>query len=86
MLQTKGEKKARVFTVELKSRDSVKHVTLSNGSQGVLIEGTLGGLKRAEFVDGVVLEVAGENGVLRVDLTRNDLAKHAQRNEGDGAK
>ena len=85
MLQAKGENKARVFTVELKSRDSVKHVTVPNGSQGVLIEGTLGGLKRAEFVDGVVLEVAGEKGVLRVDLARDDLAKHAQKTEGDGA-
>lgn len=85
MLQTKGGKKARAFAVELKSRDSVKQVTVSNGFQGVLIEGTLGGLKRAEFVDGVVLEVAGEKGVLRVDLTKDELAKRARKNEGDGA-
>ncbi len=59
MVQTKNEKGELVFTVELKSRGNVKNVTLSNGAQGVLIEGTLGALKRAEFVEDVVLEVTG---------------------------
>ena len=39
----------------------------------MLIEGTLGTLKHANFLDGVVLEVAGEKGVLRVDLAREEL-------------
>jgi hypothetical protein len=81
MVQTKSEKGELVFTVELKSRGNVKNVTLSNGAQGVLIEGTLGVLKRAEFVEDVVLEVTGDNGVLRVDLTKEDLAR--QTRQGD---
>jgi len=85
MVQTKNEKDELVFTVELKSRGNVKNVTLSNGAQGVLIEGTLGALKRAEFVEDVVLEVTGDNGVLRVDLAREDLAKHARKAEEDEA-
>lgn len=85
MVQTKNEKDELVFTVELKSRGNVKNVTLSNGAQGVLIEGTLGALKRAEFVEDAVLEVTGDNGVLRVDLTREDLAKQTRKAEEDEA-
>jgi hypothetical protein len=81
MVQTKNQKDELVFTVELKSRGNVKNVTLSNGTQGVLIEGTLGALKRAEFVEDIVLEVTGENGVLRVDLAREDLAKRTSKEE-----
>jgi len=83
MVQTKDGKDELVFTVELKSRGNVKNVTLSNGAQGVLIEGTLGALKRAEFVEDVVLEVTGDNGVLRVDLAREDLAKQTRKGEED---
>jgi hypothetical protein len=85
MVQTKDGKDELAFTVELKSRGNVKNVTLSNGAQGVLIEGTLGALKRAEFVEDVVLEVTGDNGVLRVDLAREDLAKRTRKAEEDEA-
>jgi len=85
MVQTKNEKDELGFTVELKSRGNVKNVTLSNGAQGVLIEGTLGTLKRAEFVDDVVLEVTGANGVLRVNLAREDLAKYTRKAMEDEA-
>jgi len=69
----KGGNNLRGFTIELKSRGHVKSVAVPNGAQGVLIEGTLGTLKHANFLDGVVLEVAGEKGVLRVDLAREEL-------------
>jgi len=85
MAHTKNGKDELVFTVELKSRGNVKNVTLSNGGQGVLIEGTLGALKRAEFVEDVVLEVTGDNGVLRVDLAREHLAWQARKAEEDEA-
>ncbi len=39
------------------------------------MEGTIGSLKRAEFVEDSVLELVGTNGVLRVDLSGKDLAK-----------
>jgi hypothetical protein len=83
MVQTKNEKDELVFTVELNSRAMVKNVTLSNGVQGVLIEGTLGALKHAEFVEDMVLEVTGDKGVLRVDLAREDLANRTRKTEED---
>jgi hypothetical protein len=51
----------------------------------VLIEGPLGALKRAQFVEDVVLEVTGDNGVLRMDLAREHLAKHSRKAEEDEA-
>jgi len=68
--------KERFFSVELKSKVNLKNVTVrENGLENVLVEGTLGKLQRAEFNDGVVLEVFGDKGVLRVNLTMDDIKK-----------
>ena len=67
--------KERVFTVELNSRSDVKNLIVQNGAKHILIEGTVGALKHAEFVEDTILELVGTRGVLRVDLTREDLAK-----------
>lgn len=68
--------KDRVFSVELKSKNNLRNVTLVNGSSdNVLIEGTLGELVQATFAEGIVLEVVGKNGVLRLDLGENDIKK-----------
>jgi len=68
--------KERFFSVELKSKVNLKNVTVREGGlENVLVEGTLGKLQHAEFADGVVLEVFGDKGVLRVNLTMNDIKK-----------
>ena len=68
--------KERFFSVELKSKVNLKNVTVRESSQeNVLVEGTLGKLQHAEFADGVVLEVFGDKGVLRVNLTIDDIKK-----------
>ena len=66
-----------MFSVDLKSRDSIWSASLENNrkNQGMLIEGSLGALQRANFHEnGLVLEIIGTEGVLRVDLRLNDLA------------
>ncbi|TFG67115.1 MAG: hypothetical protein E4H25_07915 [Methanomassiliicoccus sp.] len=69
MTRTAANKKGRVFTAELKSKRALKSISLDNGTQdGVLIEGTLGTLIGARIQDGIVLEVIGTQGILRVDL------------------
>ncbi len=68
--------KERFFSVELKSKANLKNVTVRDSShENVLVEGTLGKLQHAEFADGVVLEVFGDKGVLRVNLTIEDIKK-----------
>ena len=64
----------RCFSIELKSKVNLKNVTLTNGGhENVLIEGTLGQLQRAEFAEGVILEVVGEKGILRINLSQNEI-------------
>jgi hypothetical protein len=66
--------KERFFSVELNSKVSLKNVTLSNGNhENVLVEGTIGELQRAEFTEGIVLEVVGDKGILRINLTLDEI-------------
>ena len=72
--------KERFFSVELKSKVNLKNVTVRDSSQeNVLVEGTIGKLQHAEFADGVVLEVFGDKGVLRVNLTIEDIKKREKK-------
>ena len=67
-------RKERVFSVELKSKKHLKNVTLTSGSiNTALIEGTLGELVQATFKEGLILEVTGKKGVLRIDLGENEI-------------
>jgi len=73
--------KERVFSVELKSKRHLKNVTLTNGSSdNVLVEGTIGELLQATFAEGVILEVVGNKGVLRIDLRENEIKKTTEQN------
>lgn len=82
-MENRRSRKGRVFTIELQSKKGLKNITVSNGSgDGVYIEGTIGELVRARFEEGVILEVEGKKGVLRIDLeesevrnTKNDLGE-----------
>jgi hypothetical protein len=74
--------KDRVFTVELASKRNLKNITLTNGgSDSVLIEGSIGELVQASFAEGVILEVIGKNGILRLDLSKDEIKKATQLNE-----
>jgi hypothetical protein len=49
---------------------------LTNGcTDNVLVEGTIGKLVQATFVEDVILEVVGEKGVLRINLEQKELQK-----------
>lgn len=65
--------------MELDTRSNVRDIALPYGSQRVVIEGTIGSLSRAAFVEDGVLELTGSSGVLRVDLSKEDLAKGIKR-------
>jgi hypothetical protein len=70
------ENDERFFSVELKSKTSLKNITITNGSSAsVLVEGTVGKLVQAAFVEDVILEVVGEKGVLRINLEQKELKK-----------
>ena len=80
-MASKTISKERVFTVELTSKRNLKNVTLTNGgSDSVLLEGSIGELVQASFAEGVILEVIGKYGVLRVDLSQEEIKKPLQQN------
>ena len=64
------------FSIELTSKKHVRHISVSNESHNrVLFEGFLGELEELALVEGAVLEVKGANGVLRIDLSEDELRK-----------
>jgi len=71
---TKRDTKDRSFSVELNSRANLKNIRMANGSpEPVLIEGTIGALHHARFLEGVILEVVGNCGAIRIDLRRQEI-------------
>jgi len=81
-METKTNRKERVFSVELQSKCNLKNISLTNGSSdSVLVEGTLGELLRATFAEGIILEVVGKNGTLRVDLGEGEIKKQTRQDQ-----
>jgi hypothetical protein len=60
----------RDFSIELTSS---KHLTRLLANGGVLMEGTIGTLQHASFVEPEILEVKGDCGVLRLNLRKNEI-------------
>ena len=68
--------KERIFSIELQSKKNLKNITLADsGNDRVTIEGTIGRLRRAHFEEEVILEVAGTEGILRIDLGRDEIGE-----------
>ncbi|NIM44663.1 MAG: hypothetical protein GTO54_03370 [Nitrososphaeria archaeon] len=58
----------------MKSKRYVKSISISDEAHDrVLFEGSLGELQELSLVEGDVLEFNGINGILRVDLTKEQL-------------
>lgn len=75
-MECKTNDKERIFSVELKSKRGLKNITLTNGStDGVYVEGTIGKLVRATFAEGIILEIIGMGGTLRIDLREDEIGK-----------
>ncbi len=73
MTSQENENGERDFSIEITS-DKHRISTLSTDvNDGVLIEGTLGKLQHAAFVEPEILEVKGSCGVLRVNLRRSEI-------------
>ena len=81
-MENKTNDKERVFSVELNSKRNLKNVTLTNGSSdSVLLEGTIGEFVQATFAEGIILEVVGKSGTLRIALGENEIKKATNQNQ-----
>ena len=64
------------FSVEMKSEQSVRRMSFLDKENGqVFFEGFLGELKSVMMVEDLMLEVTGENGILRVDISKEEIEK-----------
>ena len=71
---TRRVEKNRSFSVELHSKANLKNVNMADGGpEPVLIEGTIGELYHAGFREGVIFEVVGSSGAIRIDLGRHEV-------------
>jgi hypothetical protein len=64
------------FSVEMKSERCVRRISFLDEENGkVFFEGFLGELKNVAMVEGVMLEIEGRNGVLKLDITQQEMEK-----------
>lgn len=83
--KTKPMEKERSFSVELKPKVNLRHLAFNNDSgENALIEGSIGEFEHAEFVEDMVLEILGRKGVLRIDISENEI-KTRSRYKGSGS-
>ena len=57
------------FSIEMLSRNSIDNLSINGGST---IEGDLGDNISFEFIEGIMLQISGENGVFRLDLREGE--------------
>lgn len=70
------KEKKHAFSIELDSSYCVKSISILNDSGGcVLIEGYLGELEEVGLIEGIMLEVKGINGNLRLELNEDELRR-----------
>jgi hypothetical protein len=64
------------FSIEMKSEQAVRRMSFFNKENDfILFEGNLGELKNVSMVEGVMLEIIGTNGVLKLDITQQEMEK-----------
>ena len=62
------------FSIEIKTKRFVRRISLSDKENDlVFFEGYLGELRNVSMVEGVMLEILGNHGVLRLDITQQEF-------------
>jgi len=64
--------KGHSFSIEMPSRNTINNLSITDGSTGALIEGDLGENISFEIIEGILLQISGENGVFRLDLREGE--------------
>jgi hypothetical protein len=64
------------FSIEMKSERWVRRMSFLDKENGkVFFEGFLGELTNVVMVESVMLEIEGRNGVLKLDITQQEMEK-----------
>ena len=71
----------RYFSLELVSRENLEKINIQEGVEGVLLEGNLGELLNLVIIEDTLMELKGTNGVLRLNVNREELSEAIKREE-----
>ena len=74
-VNTQESKVSHSFSIEIYSRKNLEKMSISDEAIGVLVEGDFGKNIRVEVVEGILLQIMGENCVFRLDLTEKEAAQ-----------
>ncbi len=79
---TSRAKKAgeHMFSIQLKSKNYLKSIAFPNDDGEISLEGFLGKLENLAVTEGMMLEINGHNGSLRMDLTAHELERLLEKN------
>ena len=62
------------FSVEMKTKNAVRRMYfLDKENEQIFFEGCLGKLTCINMVEGVMLEIEGANGTLKLDITQKEI-------------
>ena len=61
------------FSVQMTNTKSVSGIAVNRKKDGVFLEGELGLMLYVELIEDKVLTITGENGTLRIDISRDEL-------------
>ncbi|MFW9792790.1 MAG: hypothetical protein ACFFEE_00690 [Candidatus Thorarchaeota archaeon] len=79
----KNRTNKNTFSIELRSKKLLCLNLPKDVQDPVVIEGTLGNLLTLEFVEGVMLELKGSDGVLRMDITKAEWDHLLKKGSGE---
>lgn len=75
------------FSIEMKTEHCVRRMSFLDKETGtVFFEGFLGELKNVAMVEGVMLEIEGENGVLKLDITQQEMENYLAPKKANGGE
>ena len=76
-MKTEMDKKSKSkvsFSLELSSRNHIKRIALPDGNgDRLIIEGNLGPLTNLVMEEDILLEIIGDSGNMRIDITKKEL-------------
>jgi hypothetical protein len=72
----------RSFSIELRDKKNLRTITIENSRGTVIIEGKMGKTHEINHVEGVMLEICCSDGVLRVDLSDEELNSILKKKKG----
>lgn len=62
------------FSIEMRSKDHIQNISVNNAPNGnVIFEGELGELVSIELVEGILLQISGVHGTVRIDISEDEL-------------